>query len=196
VTKISRSFCLLLTLAFSPGCLAGQWGDFWDAMAQRPDATVTDGPDIINGGEERRIALKSGVEFILQRQDGQVTAAGLDKTGQGAVLCTWQMFIGTKIYLDTCSPKREPDLEADLDSAIDQINDFIVENSIQPTSKDELLKAIEQRRKEFAPVGDGKKCPTLAPLAIALKALSRADRQAIVTKTLSIKRPPVLNPCL
>jgi hypothetical protein len=45
------------------------------------------------------------------------------------------------------APAPDPDLEADLDSAIDQINDFIVENSLQPTSKAELLKSIEQLRK-------------------------------------------------
>lgn len=197
MTKISAVVCLLATLAFPPGCLAAQWGDFWDAVAQRSDATVTDSQDNIDGGEERRIVLQSGVEFLLQRRDGQVTVAGLDKSGQGAILCTWQMFIATKIYLETCSPTRDPGLEIDLNSAIDQINDFIVENSLQPRSKPELLESIEQLRKTFSFAGDAQKGPTeaVAQLAAGLKGLPRADRQAIVTKLLSIKRPPVMNPC-
>ena len=198
--NIHAAFLLLAALAVSAHCRAGEWGVFWDAVAQRPDAKTIDHPNI-NGAERRRIVLNSGVEFQLDRRGDQLTSVGHDKSGKGAVLCLWEVYIATKIYVETCSPTRDQELEADLDRAIDQINDFIVENSLQPTSKADLVAAIEQRKKIFKGTlspGDDRKCPTeaIAPLAAALKLLSSENRQAAVTKLLSIKRPRVMNPCL
>ena len=92
-------------------------------------------------------------------------------------------------------------VEADVDRAISQISDFIVENSLQPTSKAHLAAAIEQRKKIFKgsqPPGDDRKCPTeaLAPFTAALKSSSTEKRHAAVSELLSVKRPPVMNPCL
>jgi hypothetical protein len=146
--NIRAALLLVAALAVSADCRAGEWGDFWDTIAQRPDAKTIDGPNI-NGAHKRRIVLNSGVEFQLDRHGDQFTSVGLDKSGKGAVLCLWEIYIATKIYLETCTSTRGPELEADIDRAIDQINNFIVENSLQPTSKADVAAAIEQRQKIF-----------------------------------------------
>jgi hypothetical protein len=97
-------------LTVSADCRAGEWGDFWDAIAQRPDAKTTDDPKT-NGAERRRIVLNSGVEFQLDRHGDQLTSVGLDKSGKGAVLCLWEIYIAAKIYLETCTPTKDPELQ-------------------------------------------------------------------------------------
>jgi hypothetical protein len=43
---------------------------------------------------------------------------------------------------------EDPNLEADLDGALDRINDFIAENSLTPITKPQLMDAIEQRKQQ------------------------------------------------
>src|SRR5262249_8812144 len=70
----------LLTTLFIAGVQASQWSPFWDAIAERPDAKVTDGVNH-SGEETRRIELSSGVEFLLTRRGDKITSAGIDKSG-------------------------------------------------------------------------------------------------------------------
>jgi hypothetical protein len=194
----------LLTTLFVAGVQANQWSPVYDALAERPDAKVTDG--INDKGEEtRRIELSSGVVFSLTRQGDKITAFSADRSGQGAVLCAWAIYVEVRAHIEACSPGEDPDFEARLDGAIDKINDFIVENSLEPVPKPQVMDAVEQRKLQVKKVMFGqsqedqrKKCEAGEILSMikSMKSTPHDAWNAGVTKLLSVKRPPVMNPCL
>ena len=202
VVKIAAA--ALLTTLFIAGVQASQWSPFWDAIAERPDAKVTDGVNH-SGEETRRIELSSGVEFLLTRRGDKITSAGIDKSGHGAVRCAWEIYVTVRAHIEACSPGEDPNFEANLDYAIDQINDFIAENSLVPITKPQLMDAIEQRKLQAkramfgqSPEDQRKRCEAGGASSIA-KLMKSTPHEAWVsglTKLLSVKRPPVMNPCL
>jgi len=145
VVKIATA--ALLMMSFAAGVGASQWSPFWDALAQRPDTKVTDGVNL-QGEETRRIELSSGVVFSLTRHGDKITSFESDISGHGAVRCAWEIYVTVRAHVQACSSGEDPDLEAELDCAIDQINDFIVENSLVPITKPQLMEAVEQRKLE------------------------------------------------
>jgi hypothetical protein len=208
-TVLSRifagAFIIILASVVTPMSHAEQWGAFWDDLAKQPRVKITD--SVNSDGEERRIIeLPSGVEFILERHGDKITSAGNDTSGHGAVMCSFGLLIAARAQIGTCSPGEDRDLEADLDNAIDRISEFIVENSLQPVKK-EVEDYIEDGRNRTVEVLRGqsdedreKKCHSKGAsfLTNRLKSMSREQRRPFVdvTELLSVKRPPVLNPCL
>ena len=157
------------------------------------------------GGATRRIDLSSGVSFFLERHGDQVASTGVDNSGAGAVQCSWEIYVGVQSYTEACQPGEDRSFEADLDEAIDRINDFIVENSLVPVSKSELQDAPRQREKHVKQMtrwqsdDDHRKlCEAnpIRPMSVALRSASHDSRVSILNKPLSVKRPPVKNPCL
>jgi len=194
----------LLTMLFVAGVGASQWSPFWDALAQRPDAKVTDGVNL-QGEETRRIELSPGVVFSLTRHGDKITSFESDISGHGAVRCAWEIYVTVRAHVEACSPGEDPDLEAELDYVIDQINDFIAENSLVPITKPQLMEAVEQHKLEAKKAMIGlshedqrKKCEAdgVSPIAKTAKSTPHDAWVSSLTKLLSVKRPPVWNPCL
>src|SRR5581483_3418387 len=111
-------------------------------LAQQPGSEVSrraqDGREIV---EIRR----GGV--VITEADGRLVSA-VDRSGHGAVLCAWRVYVDTIAALDVCEPAGHPELRQDLREAIDKMADFIVANSATPVTKEELGKYIEKRRAE------------------------------------------------
>ena len=180
------------------------WSPFWDEVAARPDVKVVDGTDH-KGAETRRIEFPSGVSFNLTREGDKIWAFGADTSGHGAVQCSWELYLGARSYVEACLPGEDPSFEARLDSALDRMNDFIVENSLVPTAKSQLQEAVEKRkrlaREQLRGLSDDdrrKKCEgnVMRPLIDRMKSVSHDAWVAGLDKSLSVKRPPVMNPCL
>jgi len=190
--------------AFAAHAQQAHWSPFWDEVAARPGVKVVDGIDY-NGREMRRIEFSSGVLFDLTREEDKITYFGSDTSGHGAVQCSWELYLGARSYVEACLPGEDPGFEARLDSALDRMNDFIVENSLVPTAKSRLQEAVEQRkrlaREGVRGLSDDdrrKKCEVHAmrPLIDRMKSVSHDAWVAGLDKSLSVKRPPVMNPCL
>jgi hypothetical protein len=186
------------------GAQGAQWSPFWDAVAARPDAKVIDGVND-KGEPTRRIELSSGVLFDLERHGDQITSVGGDMSGHGAVRCSWGIYVAIRAHVDACSPGEDPNLEADLDEALDRINDFIVENSLVPTTKSQLVDAIAQHKQQakLALLGKSqedqrKQCEAdgIGPFIKSMNSTPRDKWKSSVDDLLSVKRPPVMNPCL
>src|SRR5260370_36429740 len=101
VVKIAAA--ALLTTLFVAGVRASQWSPFWDAIAERPDAKVTDGVNH-KGEETRSIELSSGVAFLLTRHGDKITSFEVDKSGHGAVRCAWESYVIVCAHIEACSP--------------------------------------------------------------------------------------------
>jgi len=181
-----------------------QWSPLWDALAKRPDAKVIDAVND-KGEATRRIDLSSGVSFFLERHGDQITSTGIDNSGRGAVQCSWEIYVGVRSYTEACLSGEDRGFEADLDDAIDRMNDFIVENSLVPVTKSELQDAARQREQHVKQTVGGqsdddrrKLCEAnpIRPMSSALRSASHDSRVSILNKLLSVKRPPVKNPCL
>jgi hypothetical protein len=202
-----RVICCIASIfvwAIAAHAQQAHWSPFWDAVAARPGVKVVDGIDY-KGREIRRIEFSSGVLFDLTREGNEITSFGSDTSGHGAVQCSWELYLGARSYVEACLPGEDPGFEARLDSALDRINDFIVENSLVPTAKSQLQEAVEQRkrlaREEVRGLSDDdrrKKCEVHAmrPLIDRMKSVPHDAWVAGLDKSLSVKRPPVMNPCL
>lgn len=161
---------------------------------------------MIDDAGTRRIHLPSGVEFWLHKSGDNLTVTGNDNSGHGAVMCSWGLYISFRSYLNVCPGEDSANLANDLNNAIDRMNDFIVENSIQPTTKAAVEADVERRfqtdldkMKNLSPDQIGKVCgPRGWGYAITerLKAMSHEERVSEIDKLLSVKRPAVMNPCL
>lgn len=193
---------LLSALAAHAG--EAKWSPLWDALAKRPDAKVIDG--VSDKGEAtRRIELASGVSFSLERHGDRISSVGTDTSGRGAVQCSWEIYVGVRAYTEACFPGEDRSFEADLDNAIDRMNDFIVENSLVPVTKAQLQDAVGLRKRQAIESVSGpseddrrKRCEANAvgPMASAFRSTSHDKRVSTLNTLLSVKRPPVMNPCL
>lgn len=194
----------LVMIPFVTGAQGTQWSPFWDAVGERADAKVIDG---VNGkGEQtRRIELSSGVSFFLERHGDKITSFELDTSGHGAVRCSWEIYVAMRAHIEVCSPGEDANLEADLDDALDRVNDFIVENSLMPITKPQLMDAIEQRKQQAKIAmlrqsqGDQRKqCEAdgIVSFTKTMKSTPRDKWVSSLNDLLSIKRPPVMNRCL
>ena len=200
------ALCCIALILVSLAVRAQQahWSPFWDAVAARPDVKVVDG--INDKGEEtRRIEFPSGVSYNLQRNGDHITSYGADTSGHGAVQCSWEIYAVVRSYVEACSPGEDPKFEARLDDALDRVNDFIVENSLVPITKSQLQDSIERRKRMAQGAVRGqsdddhrKKCEadSARPLVSEMKSVSHDAWATSLNTLLSVKRPPVMNPCL
>lgn len=143
------------------------------------------------GNKITRIEFPSGVT-IEKSPQGSV---GMDGSGRGAVLCTWEIYIQVRGMLETCSTKETLPFRVLMDKGINRINDFIVENSLEPISKKQLqttiLKKMEKTNK------DKSICQSEDWIKIMQNFTSQAeDFNKSIELLLAVPRPPVMNPCL
>ena len=121
----------------------------------------------------------------------------VDKTGNGAVLCVWSLYLSIQAETAACGLTRRPTDDA-IDEAIVAIDEFILVNSsLHPTRPmlDEFKRraaeshlAIAQRQ------GLQKFCSR--PDLEHLRSISPDQIKASVKKLLELPREPVMNPCL
>jgi hypothetical protein len=119
-----------------------------------------------------------------------------DKSGAGAVLCVWSIYLSVQAKTAACAlPRRSVD-DA-IDQAIVAIDDFILANSsLHPT------KAMLEAFKRGAVAPDLSSARQLGPQICNSQDLERFRRpspeqiQATVKGLLAVPREPVMNPCL
>jgi hypothetical protein len=118
----------------------------------------------------------------------------VDKSGKGAVLCAWSIYLAVQARTVTCGWARQPADDA-IDEAIAATDDFILANSshhpTRPMLEDFKRRAAESERdnlthQQYCESRDVEFIRSLGPDQIreGVKAL------------LSIPREPVMNPCL
>jgi hypothetical protein len=165
----------------------------WTRLRALPGASVSQSTDT-RGRALEEVRLPSGVVFMKTEQG----IVGIDLSGRGAVLCHWQIYITMLGTLDNCPASDEPPLKADLTDAIERINGFIVANSLDPVTREQVDEAVMQRRAAShanpwwtsPPPDIGRACRS-EELAEKLRSV-----RAETDKLLGLPRPPVLNPCL
>jgi hypothetical protein len=120
-----------------------------------------------------------------------------DKTGAGAVLCSWSLYLSVQTHVKVCGLARRPTDDA-MDAAVEAMDDFIITNSsLHPTramvedfkrrAAESSLAAARQRGMEaFCQNRDIEVFRRPSPEQI----------QASVKALLAVPREPVLNPCL
>ena len=120
-----------------------------------------------------------------------------DKSGNGAVLCAWSLYLSIQAETAACGLTRRPTDDA-MDEAIVAIDEFILANSsLHPTRTmlDEFKRraaeshlAIAQRQ------GLQKFCSR--PDLEHFRSISPDQIKTGVKKLLELPREPVMNPCL
>jgi hypothetical protein len=127
-----------------------------------------------------------------------------DISGKGAVLCSWLIWIDLRNEIDLCYPTEFRQVRANLSEAIDVANDFIVANSPTPVKKAELEAFIEKRlAKTRADLAAGKQtvidCKNKNTRTHWLEPMSKQSHEDFrrqVDDFLSVRRKPLMNPCL
>ena len=197
------SIAILLSFFLASRSHAAQWGPIWDKLAEQPGAKVED--SMVNGKERRLIKLESGVDFVLQRNGNEVSYTGFDHSGHGGVMCAWGIYGSLRMFMDMCPTKTDDDLKMELDGALDIIGDFIVENNLTPVTKDQLLSGLHTKMENEMKLLRGmpkeqvhKTCLSsdARTMIEAMKRMPKEKLHANIAKLLSVKRPPVMNPCL
>ena len=113
-------------------------------------------------------------------------------------MCTWELFVSAKAAADVCFPGEFPEL-SNLGKEIDELDNFIIANSLAPTTKADLQAGYDERRRRYRPGGDARRSirPNfLEPFAKHLRSTPRAEFERDFKASLVVPRPPVMNPCL
>lgn len=162
-----------------------------------PGLVIEDGAQ----GSNTTIIRKGGVEIRQTFSNGQTQTFGVDNSGQGAILCTWQILITMRAVIDACYAKDYVDLRRDLDEDIGKINTFISQNNLTPITKPEVDRQEATRSKTLgdewsrAPSESCSNKPMLSMIK-GLADLGRTERMKRLDEFLGTPRPPVTNPCL
>jgi hypothetical protein len=118
-----------------------------------------------------------------------------DKSGAGAVLCSWALYLSIQAQTAACALPRQPTDDA-IDQAITAIDDFILANSsLHPTRA--ALEAFKReatardrdqvsRQPQFCTRPDLERFRSMKPERV----------KASVRALLAVPREPVMNPCL
>jgi hypothetical protein len=120
-----------------------------------------------------------------------------DKTGNGAVLCAWSVYLSIQAETAACGLTRRPTDDA-MDEAIVAIDEFILANSsLHPTRAmlDEFKRgAAESHLASVQREGLQKSCSRRD--LERFRSISPDQIRASVKKLLEPPREPVMNPCL
>jgi len=136
-------------------------------------------------------ASSQGVE-TFRSGDGTVK---VDRTGKGAVLCTWGILEAARTAERECFRDDDKAVEAELDRSISRIDAFIIHNSVRPVTPAAL--EAERLRGIQALHASGNICKSDAgKMYEAIRAGGASRLEASTTDLLSIPREPVINPCL
>jgi hypothetical protein len=120
-----------------------------------------------------------------------------DKSGNGAVLCAWGLYLSIQAETAACGLARQP-IDDAIDEAIIAIDEFILRNSsLHPTRA--MLDEFKQRatKSHLAPgqrQGLQKFCSH--PDLERFRKIPAEQIRAGTKKLLELPREPVMNPCL
>ncbi|MBB6251481.1 hypothetical protein [Nitrospirillum iridis] len=189
----------LMAPAFGQTATA-DWGD----VPTPPNATVRLDHDA-QGNETRRIDYPGGVVAQQVRRGGKVQTLVEDRSGHGAVLCLRMIYLGLREGLDVCRQEGDGPARAFMDEALDQLDDFVVANSLRPVTKDSLkmdeaqrLKKVQAEAARRGPEAVAKGCASGDALRMlgGVRKASLDGLRSDLAAALSVPRPPVMNPCL
>jgi hypothetical protein len=120
-----------------------------------------------------------------------------DKSGAGAVLCSWSIYLSIQNQVAACALPRRPVDDA-IDQAIVAIDEFILANSslhpTRPVLEDFKRSAAESELRFLRQRGLEKACAS--PDLEMFRRPSPEQVQATVKALLTTPREPVMNPCL
>ncbi|MBI5164536.1 MAG: hypothetical protein HY985_11625 [Magnetospirillum sp.] len=109
-----------------------------------------------NGRETREIALQGGVVVIEERKGEEVIShLEFDASGHGAVLCSWQLYSRMYAGLAVCGDGND-EWKAELFTALERMNEFIVANTLTAVSKNDLQNEISNKVMVIERSMDGK----------------------------------------
>jgi len=126
---------------------------YWRLLETQPGAspsTYSDGA----GHVLRQVRLPGGVVFseVWQGKDHYIT--GSDESRHGPVMCIWTIHATRLGMLEVCPSSDLAPWKAELTSALDKIDDFIVANNLTPISEESLkerrAKLVDRLRAEVA----------------------------------------------
>ena len=145
---------------------------------------------------------RGGASIQRFRSGGHVETLGIDRSGHGAVLCTWQFFIAMRQGLNTCAPGQSSPIRDELDRSIAAANAFIVKNRPRTVTLAEIEARVRALNAQadagyasLAPEARAKACAT-SWAAQAAARLTPAELRHETDDLLSVPRLPVMNPCL
>ena len=123
--------------------------------------------------------------------------AAADSTGKGAVLCSWMIYTGIQAQRDACDWEPVP-ADAAIDQAVTDIEAFIVENSTQPVTLEQLA---AHKKSQAGPTVescefDPEDRTSWPAMAWAARKVDPAEINRDTADLLSVPREPVMNPCL
>jgi hypothetical protein len=119
-----------------------------------------------------------------------------DKSGAGAVLCTWSIYLSIQAETAACALSRRPVDDA-IDQAIVAIDEFILANSsLHPTRA--MLENFKRNAAASAVSGARQLGPQFCKREDLemFRSPSPEKIQAGVKALLAVPREPVMNPCL
>ncbi|HTJ62626.1 MAG TPA: hypothetical protein VL899_02355 [Alphaproteobacteria bacterium] len=174
-----------------------------DAIAAQPGTQIeTTGK---GEGKTIRIVRNQVTTILKQSSDGEWSETSVDNSGRGAVLCAWMIYVDLRALIDLCQLNDQQALRTDLDSSIDRIRDFVVANSLFPTTKEQIseraarqLEILRTEEEKLSPATRLRQCEAgdFSKMLNTIGAQSHADRTKSVDELLSVPRPPALEPCL
>ncbi|WP_040846500.1 hypothetical protein [Nitrospirillum viridazoti] len=179
--------------------------DDWGDVPVPASAIVRLGRDA-RGNETREITYAGGVVARQWRDgSGRPQTVMEDRSGHGAVLCLREIYVAVREGLDICRRDGDEPLRRFMDESLDQIDDFVVANSLTPITKDALRATEETRLKKqrddaalrgqeaqakICGGGDAQR------MLGGLRSASLDKLRAELAAALSVPRPPVSNPCM
>lgn len=178
------------------------WGNPYDALLERP------GVEIENGTREdgtlwRGFKTPAGIEISQTKRGDLVSTFSTDHSGHGAVLCLWDIVVLTKLLSEICPELSSPKAEARLETALDRIHRFILQNAVEPVTIEDLETSIQRRReseqKELTAIEDKAAACRKSDFADLVTAFATAPDEQLeknLEEDLSLPRIPVKNPCL
>lgn len=205
---------LVFLVCFATPFSALAQGEPWNTPYDRHFAKADLVPEfeLREDGTERRSVMLPGKVLLEQiRKNGQIEQIMTDHSGLGAVMCAKAIYWEIKVKVDNCSDLQNERLSRLLAEALSRIDGFIVENSIDQVSWDDIAKSdhirLEHRLHDLGLKGDektGATCkknsPSGAEFAVMMSKniLDGTDDEFLdgVDEMLSVPRVPALNPCL
>ncbi|MBL4726746.1 MAG: hypothetical protein JKY83_08765 [Rhizobiaceae bacterium] len=216
---IIRLFLYTLCIIAAPTSVLAQerWGTPFDAMIEE-DQIVVEVKKNNDGTETRKFDLPGKILVQESRKDGKIKGTFLmDQSGLGAVLCTSSLLVSTKIWMDICDDFNNSKSSKRLNTAMDRIGKFIVENSMSPVSLDELnaqiavktnklrLGILEEQKKSghtsnstllLCRGSHEEAIKFVEQMSDGIAGQSEKEFDQSIDDLLSVPRLPVMNPCL
>lgn len=168
--------------------------EYWDAIAKRPDATITITKDPTTGAEIKTATFKGGV--TITSVDGGLLSQ--DTSGLGAVLCTREIIESIIYYAKKC-PSSEIGI-GDVNHITQKMDQFIVDNSILPITLSDIEVARKEKEKQNDEWIEERGTPICnsqndAETKKLWSFFNHGEKGDSFEKMLSVPRPAVMNPC-